>query len=369
MPSVSEKQRRFMAAAANNADFARKAGIDRSVAREFHSEDIKGYSAGGVAEAFFPAGNFGYSEGKTDNAAAYSGQRPPQFDFKGDPFMGNWFSPLSDLGTRGPDMDPRTFLSTYGRPLDDYMQTAERQIGRPPPSIGMGTGIGDDMRHPGDKHGTPNPVATMPLTAPTPEGPPDYPAPSVFAPTPNVPTPYVGLSDNGGGGGGGAARGGQIKPRFAEGGSTSRLEEYLKQKEEFDLSQKNVPQWIREMTHGPMEPKEKVKLHSPLMNRDFDLGDYPVTMAGGVKGLAETAYALKTLPFYFSPFTAPAAMMSDVMEAADEESPMGLALSSLPLWQTAIKPILGALRRAAPKAGVGALSSGVLGTSTAGEPD
>ena len=39
MPSVSAKQRRFMAAAAHNKAFAKKAGIAPSVAKEFHAAD------------------------------------------------------------------------------------------------------------------------------------------------------------------------------------------------------------------------------------------------------------------------------------------------------------------------------------------
>jgi hypothetical protein len=39
MPSVSAKQARFMAAAANNPKFAKKAGINQTVAKEFHSAD------------------------------------------------------------------------------------------------------------------------------------------------------------------------------------------------------------------------------------------------------------------------------------------------------------------------------------------
>jgi hypothetical protein len=39
MPSTSEKQRRFMAAAAHNADFAKKAHIPQEVAREFADAD------------------------------------------------------------------------------------------------------------------------------------------------------------------------------------------------------------------------------------------------------------------------------------------------------------------------------------------
>ena len=41
MPSVSEKQRRLMLAAAKDPKFARKAGIKQSVAEEFVEEDRK----------------------------------------------------------------------------------------------------------------------------------------------------------------------------------------------------------------------------------------------------------------------------------------------------------------------------------------
>lgn len=39
MPSKSAKQARFMQAAAHNPEFAKKAGIKQSVAREFAEED------------------------------------------------------------------------------------------------------------------------------------------------------------------------------------------------------------------------------------------------------------------------------------------------------------------------------------------
>lgn len=39
MPSVSEKQKRFMAAACNNAEFAKKVGIDQKVACDFFNAD------------------------------------------------------------------------------------------------------------------------------------------------------------------------------------------------------------------------------------------------------------------------------------------------------------------------------------------
>jgi hypothetical protein len=39
VPSVSPKQKRFMQAAAHNAEFAAKAGISQSVARDFYRAD------------------------------------------------------------------------------------------------------------------------------------------------------------------------------------------------------------------------------------------------------------------------------------------------------------------------------------------
>ena len=39
MPSTSLKQKRFMAAAAHNPEFAKKAGIPQRVAKEFHNAD------------------------------------------------------------------------------------------------------------------------------------------------------------------------------------------------------------------------------------------------------------------------------------------------------------------------------------------
>jgi len=39
MPSKSKKQAKFMAAAANNSKFAKKAGIPKSVAKEYAAAD------------------------------------------------------------------------------------------------------------------------------------------------------------------------------------------------------------------------------------------------------------------------------------------------------------------------------------------
>jgi hypothetical protein len=43
MPSTSLKQKRFMAAAAHNPEFAANAGIPQSVAEEFHNADTGKY--------------------------------------------------------------------------------------------------------------------------------------------------------------------------------------------------------------------------------------------------------------------------------------------------------------------------------------
>ena len=51
MPSVSAKQRRFMAAAAHNPKFAKEAGISQTVAREFNRADQRKVRRAGIAKA------------------------------------------------------------------------------------------------------------------------------------------------------------------------------------------------------------------------------------------------------------------------------------------------------------------------------
>jgi hypothetical protein len=54
VPSTTNKQRRFMRAAAKNPKFAKKAGIKQSVAKEFYAADRRARYAvgGGVLGAF-----------------------------------------------------------------------------------------------------------------------------------------------------------------------------------------------------------------------------------------------------------------------------------------------------------------------------
>lgn len=47
MPTKSDKQRRFMAAVANNPEFARSAGVSQSVGEEVMKADKKKYKSGG----------------------------------------------------------------------------------------------------------------------------------------------------------------------------------------------------------------------------------------------------------------------------------------------------------------------------------
>ena len=58
MPSKSDKQRKFMRAAANNPKFAKKAGIPQSVAREYAEadkmKDKMMYAKGGKTRGFKP---------------------------------------------------------------------------------------------------------------------------------------------------------------------------------------------------------------------------------------------------------------------------------------------------------------------------
>jgi hypothetical protein len=52
MPSVSKKQQRFMAAAAHSPEFAKKAGIDQTVAQEFFRADQSKKRRSAVQNAF-----------------------------------------------------------------------------------------------------------------------------------------------------------------------------------------------------------------------------------------------------------------------------------------------------------------------------
>lgn len=54
MPAKSEKQRKFMAAVANNPKFAKKVGVPQRVGEEFMKPSKKKYMDGGMAEYDVP---------------------------------------------------------------------------------------------------------------------------------------------------------------------------------------------------------------------------------------------------------------------------------------------------------------------------
>ena len=87
MPSVSKAQKNFMAAAAHNPEFAKKAGIPVSVAKEFNSADKgkKFKSGGNVAnlKKLFK-GKESYSEELKEGKAIKSGKISPEQYAKGE---------------------------------------------------------------------------------------------------------------------------------------------------------------------------------------------------------------------------------------------------------------------------------------------
>ena len=61
MPAKSEKQRRFMAAVANNPKFAKKTGVPQSVGAEFMKKS-KGYMGGGMMKRYAEGGKLNMIE-------------------------------------------------------------------------------------------------------------------------------------------------------------------------------------------------------------------------------------------------------------------------------------------------------------------
>jgi len=87
MPSVSKKQRNFMAAASHNPSFAKKAGIPVSVAKEFNQADKgKKFKEGGnvanLKKLF--KGKDTYSEELKEGKAIKSGKITPKEYAKGE---------------------------------------------------------------------------------------------------------------------------------------------------------------------------------------------------------------------------------------------------------------------------------------------
>lgn len=70
MPSVSKKQRNFMAAAAHNPAFAKRVGISQKVAKEFNQADKgKKFGSGGMADGKDITDRIAREENAADTAA------------------------------------------------------------------------------------------------------------------------------------------------------------------------------------------------------------------------------------------------------------------------------------------------------------
>lgn len=109
MPSTSGKQKRFMAAAANNPDFAKRAGIKQSVAREFHGADYPrrkkmqyGGRTGGLAQ--MARGRFG--RGKPRPGGMMRRPAPPPGKGPGMQVPPSFPGQLPPGGPSGPIMGP-----------------------------------------------------------------------------------------------------------------------------------------------------------------------------------------------------------------------------------------------------------------------
>ena len=93
MPSTSKKQARFMAAAAHNPAFAKKAGIPVSVAQEFNQADKgKKFRGGGMAKDKLKSlfkGKESYSEELKEAKAIKSGKISPEEYARGEKSEGH----------------------------------------------------------------------------------------------------------------------------------------------------------------------------------------------------------------------------------------------------------------------------------------
>lgn len=74
------------------------------------------------------------------------------------------------------------------------------------------------------------------------------------------------------------------------------------------------PEDIRSMTHAPSKPMRPIEIEGGLIGKR-QLGEAPYDVAGPLSGMAQAAYSLKTVPFYFTP-AAPFAAAADLGEAA-----------------------------------------------------
>ncbi len=87
------------------------------------------------------------------------------------------------------------------------------------------------------------------------------------------------------------------------------------------------PQDIQQMTHVGDRPRREVAVDMPLFGGEYSMGTAPYDVASGMQGAAQTAYDLKTAPFYFNPFTAPIAAGMDLAGGIATNDPLTASLA------------------------------------------
>jgi len=87
------------------------------------------------------------------------------------------------------------------------------------------------------------------------------------------------------------------------------------------------PRETQQMTHVGAKPRREVTVDMPLFGGEYSMGTAPYDVAPGMSGMAQTAYDLKTVPFYLNPFTAPVAAGMDVAEGVATNDPLTASLA------------------------------------------
>jgi hypothetical protein len=87
------------------------------------------------------------------------------------------------------------------------------------------------------------------------------------------------------------------------------------------------PRDIQQMTHVGDRPRRDVTVDMPLFGGEYSMGTAPYDVASNMSGVAQTAYDMKTAPFYFNPITAPIAAGMDVAEGIATNDPLTASLA------------------------------------------
>jgi hypothetical protein len=89
------------------------------------------------------------------------------------------------------------------------------------------------------------------------------------------------------------------------------------------------PYETQQMTHVGAPPMRDVKVDMPLLGGEKKITQAPYNVAGPMSMAAQTAYDLKTVPLYFTPFTAPIGAGLDIGEGVATGDPLQASLAAL----------------------------------------